>query len=205
MDVKKICAEAVQYRFAAVCIPPSLVTSARKEMEIAHSPLVATVIGFPFGYAVPKAKLAETEQALIDGADELDMVINLSALRNGDWAYLEKEITGITRMIHTQGKVVKVIIESGILTDDEIIHCCDICGKTGVDFVKTSTGYAEKGATLEAVQLMRAHLPEGVKIKASGGIRSYAFARQLIDAGADRLGCSASVEIVKGEIAGSGY
>lgn len=216
MDIKKICAEAVQYHFAAVCIPPSLVTLARKELQMAiearvlpkHedcvevSPLqkVATVIGFPFGYSVPKAKLAETEQALIDGADELDMVICLTALRNGDWPYLEKEIAAITNMIQAQGKVIKVIIESGILTDEEIIHCCDICSKAGVDFVKTSTGYAEKGATLEAVKLMRKHLPAGIKIKASGGIRTYEFARQLIDAGADRLGCSASVEIVKSSL-----
>lgn len=200
MDIKKICAEAVQYHFAAVCIPPSLVTLARKELEVVHSPFVATVIGFPFGYSVLKAKLAETEQALIDGADELDMVINLTALRNGDWPYLEKEISAVTNTIHTQGKVVKVIIESGILTDEEIIHCCDICSKAGVDFVKTSTGYAEKGATLEAVRLMRKHLPAGIKIKASGGIRTYEFARQLIDAGAGRLGCSASVEIVKSSL-----
>jgi len=199
MDIKKICAEAVQYNFAAVCIPPSLVTVARKELQNMRSPLIATVIGFPFGYSVLEAKLAETEQALADGADELDMVINLTALRNGDWQYLEKEIAAITGSVHERGKVIKVIIESGILTDEEIIRCCDICSKAGVDFVKTSTGYAEKGATLEAVRLMRAHLPAGIRIKASGGIRTYLFSRQLIEAGASRLGCSASVEIVNGE------
>ena len=199
MDIKKICAEAVQYNFAAVCIPPSLVTVARKELAVEHSPLVATVIGFPFGYSVLKAKLVETEQALTDKADELDMVINLVALRAGDWSYLADEITRMTETIHQKGKCIKVIIESGILTDEEIIRCCDICSKAGVNFVKTSTGYAEKGATIEAVRLMRKHLPANIKIKASGGIRTYDFARQLIEAGADRLGCSASVEIVKGE------
>lgn len=157
---------------------------------------VATVIGFPFGYSTGKAKLEETEQAIADGADELDAVINLVALRNGDWEYLEWEMQAITDKVHAHGKIIKVIIESGILEDAEIIRCCDLYSKLGVDFLKTSTGYAEKGASLHAVRLMRAHLPAGVRIKASGGIRQYEFARQLIEAGADRLGCSASVEIV---------
>ena len=200
MDVKKICEEAVRYKFAAVCIPPSLVTVARAALSVAAEPLVATVIGFPFGYSVLKAKLAETEQALIDGAGELDVVINLTALRNNDWLYLEKEMRPIVDLTHAQGKVVKVIIESGILTDEEIIHCCELYGSLDVDFVKTSTGYAEKGATVEAVRLMRQHLPETIKIKASGGIRTYDFARQLIEAGADRLGSSAGVEIAKTQL-----
>ena len=222
MEIKKICEEAVQYGFAAVCIPPSLVTLARRQLQIAveekilpkHddcvevSPLqkVATVIGFPFGYSVLKAKRTEVEQALQEGADELDMVINLVALRAGDWAYLEKEIQMLTTLIHDQDKIIKVIIESGILTDEEIIRCCDVAARVGVDFVKTSTGYAEKGASIEAVRLIRQHLPGNIKIKASGGIRTYEFAMQLIEAGADRLGCSASVEIIKGQTAAtSGY
>ena len=216
MEIKKICEEAVQFGFMAVCIPPSLVTYAREQLQIAVDsrllrqqkviPLqnVATVIGFPFGYSVLKAKMAETEQALLDGADELDMVINLVALRAGDWAYIEKELQWLTGMIHSQKKVIKVIIESGILTDQEILRCCDAAARVGVDFVKTSTGYAEKGASIEAVRLMRQHLPDNIKIKASGGIRTYDFARQLIEAGAERLGCSASVEIVKGEPATTG-
>jgi deoxyribose-phosphate aldolase len=195
MDVKKICEEAVQYGFAAVCIPPTLLAIGRRELS---SPLIkiATVIGFPFGYSVPKAKLAETEQALTDGADELDVVINLIAVKDGDWSFLADEISLISDTIHARGKVIKVIIESGILTDEEIIRCCELYSQAGVDFVKTSTGYAEKSATPEAVRLMRQHLPPGIKIKASGGIRTYEFARQLIEAGADRLGCSASVAIV---------
>jgi deoxyribose-phosphate aldolase len=200
MEIKKICEEAVQYGFAAVCIPPSLVTLARLQ----RVPRIATVIGFPFGYSVIGAKLAETEQALKDGADELDVVINLTALRAGDWNYLDKEMTAVAGLIHEGGKVVKVIIESGILTNEEIVRCCEVYSKVGVDFVKTSTGYAEKGASVEAVRLMRQHLPQRVKIKASGGIRTYDLARQLIEAGADRLGCSASVEIVKGETAAAG-
>ena len=113
------------------------------------------------------------------------------------WDYLESEIKYIVEAIHKNERLIKVIIESGILTNEEIVRCCEIYAKAGVDFLKTSTGYAEKGATLEAVQLLREKLPSTIKIKASGGIKSYAFARQLIGAGADRLGCSASVLIMK--------
>src|SRR5258708_29990793 len=130
---------------------------------------VATVIGFPFGYSVPNAKLAEVEQALADGADELDVVINLVALKNGDWSLLEEEMSPLTDRVHAAGKIIKVIIESGILTDEEIVRCCTIYSRIGVDFLKTSTGYAEKGATIGAVQLMRRNLPAGIRMNASGG------------------------------------
>jgi deoxyribose-phosphate aldolase len=195
IEIKKICKEAREYGFAAVCVPPPLVRLALESLGTA-TVKVATVIGFPFGYSVVPAKLAEVEQALTDGADELDVVINLVALKNGDWEYLTREMAAVTELVHGRKKIVKVIIESGILQDQEIIRCCEIYSKVGVDFLKTSTGYAEKGATISAVQLMREHLPAGIRIKASGGIRDYAFARQLIEAGADRLGCSASVAIV---------
>ena len=160
---------------------------------------VATVIGFPFGYSIARSKIFEVSQAIDDGADELDVVINLVALKNGVWQYLETEIKHIVEAAHKAGRLLKVIIETGVLTDDEIIRCCEIYAQAGADFLKTSTGYAEKGATVEAVQLMRAHLPSHIKIKASGGIRTYDFAMKLIEAGADRLGCSASVAIVTGE------
>jgi deoxyribose-phosphate aldolase len=199
IEINRICKEALDYGFAAVCVPPPFVVQARLA-----GVRVATVIGFPFGYSVSAAKLAEVAQALADGADDLDIVINLVALRAGDWNGLESEMRALMGPIHGAGRVVKVIIESGVLTDEEIIRCCEIYGGLGVDFVKTSTGYAEKGATVEAVRLMRAHLPSNVRIKASGGIRTFALARQLIDAGADRLGCSASVEIVNAESA-SGF
>lgn len=209
IEIKKICEEARTYRFAAVCVPPPLVALASQCLDTAQEkaattgaattkPIkVATVIGFPFGYSVEKAKLAETEQALADGADELDVVINLVALKNNNWDALTSEMTAITELVHARGKIVKVIIESGILQDAEIIRCCEIYSKLGVDFLKTSTGYAERGATLSAVQLMRQHLPPGIRIKASGGIRNYDFAKRLIEAGADRLGCSAGVAIVQ--------
>lgn len=199
IEISKICGEAVEYGFAAVCVPPPFVRRAGQELGGREGVKVATVIGFPFGYSVVSAKLAEVEQALADEADELDVVINLIALKAGDWSLLEREMRVLTEKIHSAGKIVKVIIESGVLTDDEIIRCCGLYGGLGVDFLKTSTGYAEKGATVEAVRLMRAHLPAGVRIKASGGIRTAALARQLVLSGADRLGCSASVAIVKEE------
>jgi len=208
IDINKICNEALVYGFAAVCVPPPLVKLARSlvltDTPKTKTPKVATVIGFPFGYSTIKAKLAEVTQAIADGADELDIVINLVSLKEGDWTQLEEEMKVLTERAHGAGKIVKVIIESGILTDGEIIHCCSVYSRVGVDFLKTSTGYAEKGATVAAVQLMRKHLPPQVKIKASGGIRDYTFAAALVEAGADRLGCSASVEIVKMEHPGVG-
>ena len=195
-EVERVCSEAVEYGFAAVCIPPPFV----KRAKIILSPTkvkVATVIGFPFGYAPIESKVAEAVLSLVDGADELDMVINLVALKNGDWEYLEREIQLVKDIIKQKGKLIKVIIESGVLTDEEIVRCCSLYAKAGADYVKTSTGYAEKGASVEAVQLIRKHLPSSVNIKASGGIKTYEFARRLIEAGANRLGCSASVAIVK--------
>ena len=143
---------------------------------------------------------------MLEGTEEVDVVIDLTALKSGEWNYLEEEMRAIMELAHGDSTLVKVIIESGVLTDAEIIRCCEIYGGLGVDFVKTSTGYAEKGASVEAVRLMRQHLPAGVRIKASGGIRTYAFAKELVAAGADRLGCSASVEIVTASAAASdGY
>jgi len=197
-EVKKLCEEAIRYEFAAVCVPPPLVRNAKAVLKDS-SVKVATVIGFPFGYSIAKAKIFEIQQSIEDGADELDVMINLVALKSNAWTYLESEIRYITEAIHKYNRLLKVIIETGVLTDTEIIRCCEIYAKSGVDFLKTSTGYAEKGASAEAVMLMRAHLPESVRIKASGGIKTYEFARQLVGAGADRLGCSASISIVQGE------
>ncbi len=197
-DIKKVCEEAKQYQFAAVCIPPVFVKEA-KRLTAASNVKTATVIGFPFGYSAIEAKVAEIILAMIDGADELDMVINIAALKNSDWQYLASEISTIIPMIHHKKKIIKIIIESGILTDEEIVKCCALYGTAGADFLKTSTGYAEKGASIEAVVLMKKNLPDSVKIKASGGIKTYEFAKQLIDAGASRLGCSASVAIVSSQ------
>lgn len=195
-DIKKLCMEAVEYDFAAVCVPPPFVKLA-KTFVGNTSTKVATVIGFPFGYSAIEAKVAESVLSIIDEADELDMVANILAIRNGDWDYVEKEIGTMMPLVRNKQKVIKVIIESGILLEEEIIKCCGLYAKYGVDFVKTSTGYAEKGASVEAVALMRKHLPANIQIKASGGIRTFAFAQELITAGATRIGASASVEIMK--------
>jgi deoxyribose-phosphate aldolase len=196
-DIEKLCAEAKQYDFAAVCVPPNFVKLAKA--KVAGSTVqVATVIGFPFGYSATEAKIAEIILAMVDGADELDVVANISAIKNGDWSAIADEINHIMPIIRSKNKVVKIIIESGVLTDDEIIKCCDIYGIAGIDYLKTSTGYAEKGASVEAVKLFRKHLPDQVQIKASGGIRDYAAAKLMIDAGATRIGCSAGVAIVSG-------
>ncbi len=199
-DIEKLCAEAKQYDFAAVCVPPNFVKLAKEKMA-GSTVKVATVIGFPFGYSATEAKIAEIILAMVDGADELDVVANISAIKNGDWSAIADEINHILPIIRSKNKLVKIIIESGVLTDDEIIKCCDIYGIAGIDYLKTSTGYAEKGASVEAVKLFRKHLPDQVQIKASGGIRDYATAKLMIDAGATRIGCSAGVAIVSGAIA----
>jgi deoxyribose-phosphate aldolase len=197
-QVDKLCKEALQYEFAAVCIPPIYVQRAVKKLK-GSAVNVATVIGFPFGYSIVESKLVEATQAVADGATELDMVMNIAAFKNNDWSLLKKEISGLKKITKKNSLKLKVIIESGILTQQEIITCCDFYKEYEVDYLKTSTGYAEKGARIEDVQLMRHHLPSHIKIKASGGIKTYDFAMKLIYAGAERLGCSASIEIVKGE------
>src|SRR4051812_41832811 len=194
-EVQQLCTDATDYGFAAVCLPPPFVKRAKEYLK--NSPVkVATVIGFPFGYSAIEAKIAEIMLAIVDGADELDVVINLIALKNNDWQYLANEINHILPVAKQNNKVIKVITETGVLTDTEIIRCCELYGAAQVDFLKTSTGYAERGATIHAVHLMRSHLPAQVQIKASGGIKTYQFGKELINAGATRLGCSSSIEIV---------
>lgn len=203
-DIDRLCNEAVENNFAAVCVPPLFVKLAKKKLDGKH-PKVATVIGFPFGYCSVEAKLSEIVLAIIDGADELDVVINYTAIKNNDWEFVANEINNLIPVIKNSNRIIKVIIESGVLTGDEIIKCCTLYAAAGVDFVKTSTGYAAVGATVEAVELMRRNLPSHIQIKASGGIRTAEFAQQLMDAGATRIGCSNGVAIVKGAIATGNY
>jgi deoxyribose-phosphate aldolase len=197
-DVEQICKDAIAYSFAAVCVPPCYVHLA-KELTKESSVKVATVIGFPFGYNSTISKAQEIINAIENGADELDMVHNIAALKNGDWDILAEEMKACIELVHEKEKKIKVIVESGLLTDEELIKCCEIYATLGIDFMKTSTGYADVGATVHAVEVMRQHLPDTIEIKASGGIRNYTFAKELINAGATRLGCSASVEITKSE------
>lgn len=195
-EIAILCGEAKQYGFAAVCVPPLFVKKA-KELIAGSNVKVTAVIGFPFGYSAIEAKVAEIVLAIIDGADELDMVINISAVKNKDWQFLAYEINTVMPIVRGKAKIIKLIIESSLLTEEEIITCCDIYGAAGVDAIVTGTGYTEKELTVEAVQLLYKHLPSGIKIKAAGDIKNYSFARQLIAAGADRLGCSSSVYILQ--------
>lgn len=194
-DIRTLCSEAVASGFAAVCIPPVFVREAKQQVGDSGV-LVSTVVGFPFGYHLPAVKTTEAEMAIMSGADELDMVINITALKSGDWRALETEVREVLEVVKLSSKRLKVIIESGILTEDELQKCCALYGRFNIDYLKTSTGYAAAGASVATVRALRDALPLHIAIKASGGIRSYAFAKELIDAGATRLGCSASMQIL---------
>ena len=197
-EVQQLCTEAIDNQFAAVCVPPLFVKKASGLLS-GTNVKVATVIGFPLGYSAIEAKVAETVLAIIDGADELDLVVNISAIKNNDWQFLANELNAILPIVRKKEKIIKIIIETGLLTDKEIITCCDLYGAAGVDFMKTSTGYAAIGATEAAVKLMRTHLADNVQIKASGGIKTYVFAKALIAAGATRIGCSSSLQLMEQE------
>ncbi len=195
-EVDKVCVEASMENFVAVCVPPKYVLNAKKLLDGSRVK-IATVIGFPLGYNVTDVKLREIDDALSMGADEVDMVHDLCALKNGNWKLLEEEVAACIKPVHDAGKVLKVILETGILTDSEIIKCCQLYSNFKIDYIKTSTGFADIGATVNAIKLIKANIPARMGIKASGGIRNYAFAKELIDAGANRLGCSSSWQIMK--------
>ena len=195
-DIEKLCEEAKQYGFRSVCIPPLFIKKAKEYLKGSNVKLIAA-IGFPFGYSAIEAKLAETVLAIVDGADGLDMVINIAALKNGDWQFLAKEINTILPIVRNKNKTMSVILETGVLTDKEIITCCDIYGAAAVNEIKTSTGFAATGATADAVRLLRKHLADAIGINASGLINNYSFAKQLLDAGASFISTADAVQIVK--------
>lgn len=198
-DIRTLCEEAVRYQFAAVCIPPFYVKDACHFLE-PHSPKVATVIGFPMGYAATSAKVEEIKRAFDEGADEVDAVINLCAVKNENWNFVRNDIDSMTTAAHLKGKHIKIILETGLLTEDEIRRLCTICREIGPEFVKTSTGFNGQGASVAAVQLMHQMLKgSSVKIKASGGIRTRQDAQAMIDAGAQRIGSSSGVRIASEE------
>ena len=194
-DIEELCKQAITHQFAAVCVPPYYVKAAKALLENEKAK-VATVIGFPTGYSALPAKVVEIRRAIDEGADELDVVINLCAVKNAHWNYVKNELESLTTACHMRGKTIKVIIESGILTREELLKIVGISAAAGVDFVKTSTGFNGPGASVEVVTLLRAELPNHVKIKASGGIKDRLFAEQLVQAGADRLGSSSGVQII---------
>ncbi|MBS1593248.1 MAG: deoxyribose-phosphate aldolase [Bacteroidetes bacterium] len=194
-EVIKLCDEAKQYGFAAVCVPPYWVRECKNQLRDSRVH-IATVVGFPMGYAATPAKVEEARRAIDEGASEIDMVLNIIALKSGDYNYLKNELTSAGTIVQLRGGKLKIILETGLLTKDEIIKACELCAQLNVDYVKTSTGMIEKGATVEDIKLLRAHLPRHIKIKASGGIRDKATAIAMIEAGADRIGTSQGVKLV---------
>ncbi|UOQ98876.1 deoxyribose-phosphate aldolase [Hymenobacter sp. 5317J-9] len=194
-QILQLCEEAVAHGFASVCVPPCYVALAAVRLEGTTVP-VCTVIGFPLGYASSSVKFKEAEVALYDGAHELDMVINISALKSGKTAAIQAEILDLADLCHVHQALLKVIIETALLTEEEIELACQLCVAGEADFVKTSTGFASRGASMADIELMRRVLPENVRIKASGGIRTRAAAEALVAAGADRIGSSNSVALI---------
>lgn len=198
-QVAQLCDEARHYGFAAVCVAPCYVQLAKERLGPGSLVKVATVVGFPLGYQHAKVKFMETHQAIADGANEIDVVMNISAFKSGKYTEVESEIGDLAKFCHMHEAELKVIIETALLTKEEIEKACGICVAAEADYVKTSTGFAARGASVEDIKLMRRVLPSHMKIKASGGIKTIADAEALIKAGADRLGCSASVKIVTHE------
>ncbi len=198
-DIIRLCDEAVQYGFYAVCVNPYRVKLAKDYLKEKNADVkVASVIGFPLGATPTEIKVAESRRALKDGADELDMVINIGALKDGDYDYVKKDIAEVVRVAHERGAKVKVIIETCYLTDEEKVKACELAKEAGADFVKTSTGFGSGGATVEDVMLMRKTVGPEMGVKAAGGIRTYEQALAMIEAGATRIGASSGVKIVQG-------
>lgn len=194
-DVRRLCQEAIQYQFAAVCIPPYYVAEAAN--KLADSKIkVATVIGFPMGYAATAAKVEEIKRAIAEGVTEVDVVVNICAVKNNNWSYVRNDIDSTVMAAHLKGKVVKIILETGLLNEQELGKLCDICLEMKPDFIKTSTGFNGEGATVGIINVLRNLTKDQIKIKASGGIRTREDAIRLVEAGAKRIGSSSSVLIM---------
>lgn len=194
-EIRQILDDAMKYETASACIPAAYV---KKAAEYVNGKLpICTVIGFPNGYSTTAAKVFEAKDAIANGAEEVDMVINVGFLKDKRYEELENEI----REIHEacDGKILKVIIETCLLTDEEKIKMCEIVTKVGAEFIKTSTGFSKAGATFADVELMKRHVGEGVKVKAAGGISSFDDAEKFMELGADRLGTSRLIKIMKSE------
>jgi deoxyribose-phosphate aldolase len=195
-QVRQLCDEAKAYQFASVVVNPVYARLAAQLVENSNVK-VCVVIGFPLGANLTRVKVFETEQALNDGATEVDMVINVGALKAKEDDLVERDIAEVVQMAHSRNALVKVIIETALLTDEEKVRACQLAQKAGAEFVKTSTGFSSGGATVEDVALMRRVVGPNVEVKASGGIKTLADAQSMIAAGATRLGASAGVKIVQ--------
>jgi deoxyribose-phosphate aldolase len=199
VEVQEVCETALQYGFAGVCIPPFYVRDARKLLGENRNIRLVTVIGFPMGYAAIAAKTEEIKRAVDEGADDVDAVINIAALKSEQWTHVRRDIDSMILATNMKGKTLKLILECGLLTDVEIRQMCELAKDAKVSWLKTGTGFHNHPATPEMVRQLRAMSPDSVKIKASGGIRTASMAQALIDAGADRLGTSASLDIIQGK------
>ncbi|MGE6609917.1 MULTISPECIES: deoxyribose-phosphate aldolase [Bacillales] len=202
-QIKVLCEEAREYNFASVCVNPTWVKYASELLE-GSEVKVCTVIGFPLGATTPETKAFETKDAISNGAHEVDMVINIGALKDKDDELVERDIRAVVAA--STGKALsKVIIETSLLTDEEKVRACELAVKAGTDYVKTSTGFSTGGATVEDITLMRKTVGPDIGVKASGGVRNTSDAQKVIEAGATRIGASAGVSIVKGLTADSDY
>ncbi|WHY96004.1 deoxyribose-phosphate aldolase [Peribacillus simplex] len=202
-QIKVLCEEAREYNFASVCVNPTWVKYASELLE-GSEVKVCTVIGFPLGASTPETKAFETKDAIANGAHEVDMVINIGALKDKDDELVEQDIRAVVAA--STGKALsKVIIETSLLTDEEKVRACELAVKAGTDYVKTSTGFSTGGATVEDITLMRKTVGPDIGVKASGGVRNTSDAQKVIEAGATRIGASAGVSIVKGLTADSDY
>jgi deoxyribose-phosphate aldolase len=193
-DIKKLCCEAIQYKTACVCIPPSYVR--RIEKTFGEQLTICTVIGFPLGYQTETVKVAEAVEAVADGAEEVDMVVNLGDVKNGDDHKIMQEIKAVKKAIGN--RVLKVIIETCYLSRDEKIRLCRCVTESGADFIKTSTGFGTEGALIDDVMLFKQHIGPHVKIKAAGGIRTREDLVRFIEAGCERIGTSSAVSLLTG-------
>ena len=202
-QIEKLCAEAREHEFFSVCVNSYYVKKALSHLS-GSNVKVCTVVGFPLGASTMETKRFEAMKAVAEGAREIDMVINVSAIKSGEWQYVLDDMSSLAQVCHQQGSLLKVILETCLLTQEEKIKACELAVKAGVDFVKTSTGFSTGGATVEDVKLMRSIVGK-LGVKASGGIRDAETARKMIEAGATRLGTSASVEIVKGLTSTASY
>ena len=195
-EIRKICDEAKKYHCASVCVNPSYIQYVAQQLE-GSGVTPCCVIAFPFGTSTPEAKAFEASDAASKGAREIDMVINVGAIKSGDWLLVKRDIEGVVNAVKGRAKV-KVIIEACLLTDEEKVKACTVAKLAGAAFVKTSTGYSTGGATVEYVRLMRETVGPEMGVKASGGVRTYDDAIAMLKAGANRLGCSSTMRIVSG-------
>lgn len=202
--IVQLCQEAKEYKFMSVCVQPTWVSTAKQELENSIVK-VCTVIGFPHGANTPETKAFETANAIDNGADEVDMVINVGAVKSQNWELVERDIAAVVNVAKEKGALNKVIIETCLLTNDEKVKVCEICKQVGADFVKTSTGFSAGGATVEDITLMRQTVGFDMGVKASGGVRSKEDALAMINAGATRLGASSGVQICQGEVSNNDY